>query len=90
MNKSINEDSNNSVIQVKRLLNTIFPTTKDVYGFHLDDPSTESLQCYEQYAKIAHDACLVSTSSALISSSNKQHQYQLSRLSISSASSFEM
>ncbi len=89
INRSINDDSNNSAIQAKRLLNTIFPTTEDVYGFHLEEPSTESLHCYEQYAKMARDACLPSS----ISPSNKQYYNELSMSSyqsVSSASSFEM
>ncbi|CAF1057416.1 unnamed protein product [Adineta steineri] len=89
INRSINDDSNNSAIQVKRLLNTIFPTTDDVYGFHLEEPSTESLHCYEQYARIAHDACLPS----LTPISNKQHLYDASissYQSVSSTSSFEI
>jgi len=89
-NKSINDDLNNSVIQIKRLLGTIFPTTSDVYGFHLDEPSTESLNCYEQYAKMACNTRLLPRPSTL-SSSNKQHRYKLTtRSSISSNSSFEI
>ncbi len=91
MSKSINDDTNNSAMQVKRLLNSIFPTTNDVYGFHLDEPSTESLHCYEQYAKMARDACLLPT---LSPPSNKQQQhYEVSlssNRSTSSISSFEM
>jgi hypothetical protein len=92
MGKSINDESNNSVIQEKRLLNTIFPTTNDVYGFHLDEPSTESLHCYEQYAKMANDACLLPLSSPALLL-NKQQFYDLStssNRSVSSHSSFEM
>ncbi|CAF4282288.1 unnamed protein product, partial [Rotaria sp. Silwood2] len=88
-NKLINDDSNNSAIQVKRLLSIIFPTTNDVYGFHLDEPSTESLHCYEQYAKIARDACSLPTTST----SNNQNMYELSLSlyrSMSSSSSFEI
>jgi hypothetical protein len=86
ISKSINDDSNNSAIQVKRLLSSIFPSTNDVYGFQLDEPSTESLHCYEQYAKMARNSCLLSPS-------HKQHQYELSppsNQSFSSSSSFEM
>ncbi|CAF3229465.1 unnamed protein product [Rotaria sp. Silwood2] len=86
-NKLINDDSNNSAIQVKRLLSIIFPTTNDVYGFHLDEPSTESLHCYEQYAKIARDACSLPTTS------NNQNIFELSlslNRSMSSSSSFEI
>jgi hypothetical protein len=86
--KSANDDSNNNAIQIKRLLNTIFPTTNDVYGFHLDEPSTESLHCYQQYAKMAHDACLLSTSAPVLVI--KQHNYKPSISSVSSTSSFEM
>ncbi|CAF4400219.1 unnamed protein product, partial [Rotaria sp. Silwood2] len=85
--KLINDDSNNSAIQVKRLLSIIFPTTNDVYGFHLDEPSTESLHCYEQYAKIARDACSLPTTS------NNQNIFELSlslNRSLSSSSSFEI
>ncbi|CAF2966594.1 unnamed protein product, partial [Rotaria sp. Silwood2] len=74
---------------LKRLLSIIFPTTNDVYGFHLDEPSTESLHCYEQYAKIARDACSLPTTST----SNNQNMYELSLSlyrSMSSSSSFEI
>ena len=89
INRSINDESNNSAMQIKRLLSTIFPTTNDVYGFHLNEPSAESLQCYEQYARMARDACLPTSTP----SSNKQHFNELSiqsYQSVSSNSSFEM
>ncbi|CAF1306127.1 unnamed protein product [Rotaria sp. Silwood1] len=89
--KLITDDSNNSsAIQVKRLLNIIFPTTNDIYGFHLDEPSTESLHCYEQYAKIARDACSLPTTPT---PTNNQHTYEISlstNRSMSSSSSFEI
>ncbi len=94
MNKTTNDDSISGAIQVKRLLNSIFPTTNDIYGFHFDKPSTESLECYEQYAKMAHDACLLLTSS--LSSpppppTKQQHELSVSlNRSVSSSSSFEM
>ena len=86
MNKSILDESNNSAIQVKRLLGSIFPTTNDVYGFHLELPSPESLHCYEQYAKMARDGCLLSTSA----SGSAPNQHQISLPSVSSTMSFEM
>ncbi len=93
MNKSINDDSSSGAIQVKRLYNSIFPTTNDVYGFHLDEPSAESLECYEQYAKMARDACLLLTSSLLSPPPPTKQQYELSvplNRSVSTTSSFEM
>lgn len=92
INRSINDEANNNALQVKRLLHSIFPTTTDVYGFHLDPPSTESLHCYEQYAKMAREACLLPTSLSTPPSWNKQ-QYELSlssNRSVSSTSSYEM
>ncbi|CAF1144930.1 unnamed protein product [Adineta ricciae] len=89
INRSINDESNSSAMQIKRLLSTIFPTTNDVYGFHLNEPSSESLQCYEQYARMARDACLPTSTP----SSNKQHFNELSiqsYQSVSSNSSFEI
>ena len=88
ISKPLFDDPNQSALQIKRLLSTIFPTTKDVYGFFLDEPSAESLECYEQYAKIARDACLVSPPAA-----EKQQQHEVSSpraRSASSTSSFEM
>ena len=85
-NKSTTDDSTNSAIQTKRLLSTIFPTTNDVYGFHLDEPSTESLQCYQQYAKMARDACLLTLSAPV----TMIRQQDPTTGSISSTSSFEM
>ena len=85
-NKSITDDSNNNAIQTKRLLSSIFPTTNDVYGFQLDEPSTESLHCYQQYAKMARDACLLSITVPL--PMIRQHAKSVS--SVSSNSSFEM
>ena len=95
INKSINDEINNSAIQIKRLLSTIFPSTNDVYGFHLDEPSIESLNCYEQYAKMARDACLISSSTPFAPPlpPNRQHSYETSlasNRSVSSTSSFEM
>ena len=88
ISRTTHDDANQSAVQVKRLLSTIFPTTKDVYGFYLDEPSAESLHCYEEYAKIARDACLVPATTG-----DKQHQYEISSSltrSTSSSSSFEM
>lgn len=88
-NKTMNDDSSNTTIQAKRILNTIFPTTYDVYGFQLDEPTTESLNCYEQYAKIAYDAGSLYRAPQAIPS----HTYELSftsNRSLSSTSSFEM
>lgn len=86
ISKSITDESNNSIIQTKRLLSSIFPTTNDVYGFHLEEPSPESLHCYEQYAKMAREGCLLPTSSP--TSVQKQHLANLP--SVSSTTSFEM
>lgn len=85
--KSMGEDPNSGAMQIKRLLSTMFPSTNDVYGFHLGEPSAESLHCYEQYAKIARDAC------SFVPSQNQHDYYELSgssHKSFSSSSSFEM
>ena len=74
-------------MQVKRLMSSIFPSTNDVYGFQLDKPSIESLNCYEQYAKMAREACLLPTATSLIGP--KQH-YEILTSSLSSSSSYEM
>lgn len=86
ISKSITDESTNSAIQVKRLLSSIFPSTNDVYGFHLEEPSPESLHCYEQYAKMARDGCLLPTSSP----ASVQNQQQTHLPSIGSTTSFEM
>jgi len=79
------DDSNSNINQTKRLLNSIFPSTNDIYGFQLDNPSLSSLQCYEQYAKMAHNACLLAIPSPL----THQHNDDLTA-STSSLSSYEM
>lgn len=55
-NRIVNDDSNQTLSHGKRLIASIFPSTRDVYGFELGDPSIESLQYYETYARIAQDA----------------------------------
>lgn len=86
INKSLLDESNNSAMQAKRLLGSIFPTTNDVYGFHLGLPSPESLHCYEQYAKMARDGCLLPTSTSM----SAQNQQPIPLSTVSSTTSFEM
>ena len=84
------DDPVQGAIQVKKFLNAIFPTTQDVYGFALDEPSPESLKCYENYAKIARDACSLPSPSVLC---QQQVQYELAlplNRSASSSSNFSM
>ena len=83
--RSTNDELNNSVIKLKRLFSTIFPTTNDTYGFQLDGPSTESLHCYEEFARMGHYACSLS-----VLNSQRLHELSVSsNQSASSTSSFE-
>ncbi|CAF1581094.1 unnamed protein product, partial [Didymodactylos carnosus] len=70
--------------QIKKVLNNIFPSTYDVYGLQIDEPSQESLRIYEQFSKMGSNETLLSPSFIQRSTS------AYSTHSISSSSSFEI